>query len=319
VAKILDNRVAQYALDAHGNDHFFNAFFTWATQDNVNWLMQMVREKGLGPQQRRRHQAMECLARLKHEPAVPDMVVLLDSFHDRDAAFKALAQMGPAAEKHMLANMNHPDSRVRENVRRLLQSYHTSPDRLLTQSVQDLGGIERERAASAMEYLATAPLDDKRRVEVARALDNHLVPDARRNNNLMKAVQRWGMPGNVLKLSQMLEAERLGASELIKALANIRDPSSARTLASRISNFFDGKEAQTALINMGPELAEPAAVAQLQNQNRDQRINAARVLAVVGTANALPALNAAGNAYRDDRDFGKAALAAIQAIQARNQ
>jgi HEAT repeat protein/DNA-directed RNA polymerase subunit RPC12/RpoP len=319
VAKILDGRVALYALDGHGHDHFFDAFFAWATMDNVNWLMQMVREKGLGPQQRRRHQAMECLAKLKHEPAIPDMVALLDAFHDRDAAFKALAQMGPVAEKHMLANLNHPDRGARDNVRRLLQSYNTNADKLLTQSVQDLGSVDRERARSAMEYLASAPVDEKRRPDVARAIDNHLTPDARRDGNLMKVVQRWGMPGNVLKLSQMLDEERLGGGDIIKALANIKDPRSAQALAGRISNFFDGKEAQTALINLGPELAEPAAAAQLTNQNREQRINAARVLAVVGTPNSLAALNAAGNAYINDREFGKAALQAIQAIQARAQ
>jgi HEAT repeat protein/DNA-directed RNA polymerase subunit RPC12/RpoP len=316
VAKLLESRVQLY-IDRPFNEHFFDAYFAWATKDNFNWLINMVREKGFGTHRRR---ALETLAKLKDERAIPEMVNLLDSFHDRDVAFRALAEIGSAAEKNVIGNLHHPDNGARDQARKLLQLYNTPQEKLLNQTLADLNGIEEARITHAMEWLAKAPVDEKRRSEVAKAIDRHLPGNQRgfRNTHVWTAVGRWGTADNVVRLTQALQGERLGAPEIIKALGNIKEPRAAQALAGRIGNFFDGNDAQLALQNMG-ELAEPAVIPHLLNPDAKQRVNAARMLAIVGTNASLQPLTNAARAFPKDRDFFTEAGNAFQAIKARGK
>ncbi len=321
LAKLLETRVAEYrARPLNGGDGFFAAYFNWATKDNFPSLSNMARNEEFTVWgNRRRHESMLTMARLKDERGLPDIIANLESIHHRRDAIKALGEFGPGAEKAVLGIMNHRDRGIRTGALQLLAQYQTSADKLLTQAVADLGSLDEQRVQHAAEWLAKAPMDDKRRPEVAAALDRQLVPGSRiGRQHLVACAQRWATADNVPKLGQMLHAERLGGEDLIRVLANLQDIRSAEVLAKRAGNFFDGREAKQALIAMGP-LGEQAAVKELTNQDGKIRVAAAEVLAAVGTTKSLSAIQNAMRVFPQDRELNNAANTALQAIRARGQ
>jgi len=98
------------------NPDFFTRKFAvealgvWATKDNVPILLKAMKEKEM------RGDAMKALGRLKDERAAEPIAERLDEFFDRHDAEEALKQMGPIAEKAVLARLHHHDWQVRMTV-----------------------------------------------------------------------------------------------------------------------------------------------------------------------------------------------------------
>lgn len=103
------------------DDEFFTRKFAiealgiWGNKEAVPLLLQAMRDKET------RDDAMKALARLKDERAAEPIAERLDDFSDLLSAVEALKQMGPAAEKAVLARLNHPDMHVRHFIFEILK------------------------------------------------------------------------------------------------------------------------------------------------------------------------------------------------------
>jgi HEAT repeat protein len=83
------------------------ALGVWGTKENVPALLAVLqKDKEFVP----RHGAMEALARLKDDRAIEPIAARLAIPADRNAAAKALQDIGPAAEKAVRAQLNDPDN-----------------------------------------------------------------------------------------------------------------------------------------------------------------------------------------------------------------
>jgi HEAT repeat protein len=93
-------------------DHFtrlwaIEALGVWGTKDAVPSLLKAMKDK------ESRGDAMKALGRLKDERAAEPIAERLEEFFDQHEAAEALKQMGPVAEKAVLARLNHHDLHVR--------------------------------------------------------------------------------------------------------------------------------------------------------------------------------------------------------------
>ncbi len=96
-------------------DHFsrhwaIEALGVWGNKDAVPILLKAMKNKDT------RGDAMKALGRIKDERAAEPIAERLEEFFDRHEAEEALKQMGPVAEKAVLAHLNHHDWQVRTTV-----------------------------------------------------------------------------------------------------------------------------------------------------------------------------------------------------------
>ncbi len=77
----------------------------WATKENVPTLLAVLKDKEMFV----RPKAIEALTRLKDERAIEPFAERLQDPAERGSAAKALKSFGPAAEKAVLARLDHPD------------------------------------------------------------------------------------------------------------------------------------------------------------------------------------------------------------------
>jgi hypothetical protein len=283
---------------------FFPAFFRWATKDNVAALKRMAENNAFNPSDNdRRQQSMLALGRLKEASAAENIASKLGNAFDGDTANKALIDMGPVAEPAVLKSFNHPDGRTRDVARALIIRYNTSAQAILTQCVSDLNANDNNRRSAAVHWLAGAPVDANRKSEVARAL-NKTIPTANFffDKDLAKVLEKWGTADNVPTLIQRLEANQTGNDEVIRALGKIRDPNGIKAIAKSYSNFFNQGAARTALLEVGPALANPALV-EAMNTTIDAKARVAYIkgLGEVGTRQTIPAITQI--AARSPQDF----------------
>jgi predicted Zn finger-like uncharacterized protein len=250
----------------------------WATRDSLAALLEVLNEPELEAGERRQI-AMRTLARLKDERAVTPIAQRLTHFFDRDHAAKALQEMGPMAEPAVLKFFHHPDASTRESARRLLQAYHTKPDVILAQSVQDLKGADFDYRKSAASWLCQTPVNEERRPQVAEAL-NPLLTDARPDVRVaaLKALAVWGTPKEVPGIVRAVDDDAGEVRQLaIQTLVQLKDPRGADAIAGRLSNFFDRDQAAKALQEMGPA-AEKAVVKYYHHKDSEARERARRLL-----------------------------------------
>jgi len=268
----------------------------------------------------RRQEAMMALGKLKEASAGDNMVSKLDNAFDGDAAYKALVEMGSVAENSVIKHFNHPNGGARDKARNLLKSYNTSGDKIMTQCVADLDAADNNRRNAAVQWFASAPVDAKRRSEVARAL-NKSIPNANFffEKDLAKVLENWGTADNVPPLVQRLQNNKTGNDEVIRALGKIRDPNGIKAIAQSMSNFFNQGAAKAVLKDIGPA-AEPALV-EAMNTTADGNTRRMYVntLGEMGTMQSLVALNQIGVRFQQDKNFVGEVQRAMKSIQGRGK
>jgi predicted Zn finger-like uncharacterized protein len=249
----------------------------WAIRDTVPALLELLNDDDVAIAEARQI-AIHTLGRIKDERAVTPLAQRLTHFFDRDAAAKALQDMGPMAEPAVLQFAHHPDNATRESARRVLQTYHTKPEAILSQGIQDLKGADDYRKSVA-EWLCQTPVNEGRRREVADAL-NPLLTDSRPDVRLagLKALGVWGTPNEVPLIIRAVDDDSNEVRQsAIQTLVRLKDPRGVDAIAGRLTNFFDREQATRALQEMGPA-AEKAVVKYYHHKDNDVRERARRLI-----------------------------------------
>jgi predicted Zn finger-like uncharacterized protein len=250
----------------------------WATRDSVQPLIDVLNDDNVALAEVRQT-AIRTLGKLKDERAVAPLAQRLNHFFDRDSAAKALQDMGPMAESAVLKLAHHPDGGTRESARRVLQTYHTKPEMILTQGIQDLKAGDFDYRKSVAEWLCQIPVKEERRREVADAL-NPLLTDSRPDVRLaaLKALAVWGTPNEVPAIIRAVDDDSNEVRQLaMQTLVRLKDPRGVDAIAGRLSNLFDRDQATRALQDMGPA-AEKAVVKYYHHKDNDVRDRARRLL-----------------------------------------
>ncbi|HZZ81907.1 MAG TPA: hypothetical protein VFE62_25635 [Gemmataceae bacterium] len=300
---------------------FFPAYFKWATKDNVASLKRMAENTAFNPSDNgRRQEAMLALGRLKEPSAVDNIVSKLDNAFDGDAANRALTAMGTVAEPAVLKLYNHPNGGARDRARNLLKAYGTPPDKILTQCIADLGSDDGNRRGGAVQYLANATVDQKRRPEVAKALNKSIANvNFFFEKDFAKLIETWGTSENVPPLIQRLERPQ-GDRDAIRILGKLKDVNGTKAIARAMGNFFMEGECKAALKEYGPN-AEPFVVeAMFMAKDNRARGPYVRYLGENGTLRiGGVALNQLAFQNQQDRGFQLQLQQAFKQIQARGR
>jgi hypothetical protein len=172
-------------------------------------------------------------------------------------------------------------------------------------------------SGDAARRLARLPPAEPRRAEVVRSLEPLLTnpfPDVR--EAAARALVVWGTSASVPALIKLLENEPFPhvRAATLEALAALKEPRAFEPVARRLTDFSDRARARQTLESFGPA-AEQAVLPYVTNPDRQVRIEACRVLAVIGTKASVPVLQAA--ARDTDPEIAQAAQAALRAVAAR--
>jgi uncharacterized protein YjiS (DUF1127 family) len=168
------------------------------------------------------------------------------------------------------------------------------------------------RAESARQLKDMLP--DERRAEVAPALEALLAdPNPLTRDSAAEALGVWGSKANVPALLRAMNEWQNRRAAML-ALGRLKDGRAAEPLASRLEDLGDRQVAAEALKALGPA-AEKAVLQRLRHPDEFVRVEACRVLKVVGTRDSLPALNKV--VAENDLAVSPEAKNAIQAITAR--
>lgn len=298
------------------------ALTIWADQQSVPMLVRLVNSPAADPHSLRlRHQAMATLGRLKDERGAAPVAARLTNPVDRPVAVKALTAMGPVAEKEVARYLENPDLAVRTEASKILKEIGSKTNVELIQALADLKSSEFPRRLEAARKLEQLPVDEGRRAEVAKALEQLLADGtpATGQEAGAKALVNWATKDNVPALLKQLDhpspAIRHPAME---ALGKLKDERAITPLAQHLTNRDDRPHAARALQAMGP-MAENEVLKYLPFPDVQVRIEACKVLKVIGTKASLPHLQATGKmaAANKQKHVVQAVDEAVQAINAR--
>jgi S1-C subfamily serine protease len=183
----------------------------------------------------------------------------------------------------------------------------------LAQLLDDLdspNGFKRQHAA---ERLAKAKPSEPRD-KVVKALEP-LIKDSSPflRRAAIQALGVWGNKETVPGLLKVLTSDDVFTRQAaIEALADLKDERAAEPLAKLVANFQDRGHAARALQAIGSK-AEKAVLPLLQHSDLFVRVEACKILEVIGTKEAIPALKiAAGDSNGLLRQAAENALKAIQ-------
>jgi serine/threonine protein kinase/HEAT repeat protein len=196
---------------------------------------------------------------------------------------------------------------------------NTSPPRVplssadLEQLVRDLDSTDAFRRKQAAERLATAePKENRDKVASALAAKlndaDHFTRQA-----VIKALGVWATSESVPALIQLLDhPDVFTRRSAIEALGQTKDSRAAGPLVKALADGLNRGYASQALQALGSK-AEPALLDALKSPDHWVRVEACVLLKTVGTANAIPALQAAAS----DNQLRLQAQAALQNVSQR--
>jgi uncharacterized Tic20 family protein len=178
----------------------------------------------------------------------------------------------------------------------------------LTAALENLKSVEIRDRIQGCDRLVRLPVDAERRAEVGRALQSLL---ASGNPELMSAALRalaiWATRDNVTALLRVLEDQDFNAknprvnSQVLEILGRLQDNRALPSMSPYLLVPRNRAAASKALQAFGP-LAEEEALKYLSAENPQVRMEACRILKVIGSAKSVPGLKAA----QQDRNKGVA-------------
>lgn len=182
----------------------------------------------------------------------------------------------------------------------------------IDQALSDLKSPTPHRRKQALVKLRGAPPDEARRAEVSQAVEPLLKdPDGWVRGDAARALAVWGGKENTAALTQALSDPDFGVrSAVLDAITAMKDPAAAEPVAALLEK--ERGKAGEALKAMGSG-AEPAVIKYLSHRDGFVRMEACKVLQVIGTKACVPALKAL---FRKVNGQGLDAMAARDAVQA---
>lgn len=164
--------------------------------------------------------------------------------------------------------------------------------------------FRRQRAAA---WLSEQALDEARQREVALALDPLLTdPDLLVREAVLRALQLWATADNVPSLLKMLEGQARSANPRIyEVLGKLKDPRALAPVAAMLPNVHKRRVARQVLEAYGSK-AEGEVAIYLTNKDVGTRMEACKILGMIGTAESLPALEKAKADFFLKRDAEEA-------------
>jgi HEAT repeat protein len=308
-----------HRADPATHDPAGRALARWAGKDDAPLLLKMLDE----PSGSLRHAVVEALGRLKEPKAAAPIARMLPDFFQRDLTSRALAAIGPPAEKEVVKYYFDNDLSTREEARKLLAGYGTQNGVILTQAVVELRGSDQLRRQAVVEWLAQVPPEEDHRAAVAAALDSVLTAgDPWLREAAIRALRGWVTRDNVPTLVNIVgeagfdpHANSMRESAM-SLLGRLKDERGAEAVAARLPDVFAAVTAEKALSNMGP-VAEKAVTPYLTHNDAQVRERAWHITGAIGTKESLPALKTLA-AKESDYRAGPAAQNAVAAIQRRD-
>jgi hypothetical protein len=187
-----------------------------------------------------------------------------------------------------------------------------SPD-FYRRNLEDLGSWDRNRRWAAATRIQRAEPKQLRK-DIAAALERLLHDPILHTRYLAAdALSSWGTAENVPGLIGALKDNEDDVRHRAMAtLASFKDERAARPVAALLAT--DGEHAGACLRRMGP-VAEDAVLEVLATGKGPARLEAAKILAVIGTAKSIPALKTLAKAK--DAGLAEAARQALEAIERR--
>lgn len=326
-AQIADALMAQLReRDAPLREAALRALLVWAGKDNVAALIEVASDRPPNlflPSER--GQAMLVLARLKDERGVAPVAARLTVPADRQAAGKALEEMGLLAAKEVGKYLAVSDAAARAEAERVLKAIGKGENLGVTQALGDLQSDDKGRRAEGLEWLARAHVDKQRRAEVVKAVVP-FVQDKNQDPKVLEAAARalgtWGGKESVEPLAALLNNEKTAPPvrrAALDALGRLKEENGVAPLVKQLLNQQDRSYAAKALIVMG-DMAEPQLVKLLKSREKevtlDAKVEACKVLKSVGTRNCLQDLQEVARTARlyRQRELADAALDAYNTV-----
>ena len=268
----------------------------WALEKHVDIFTNILNDsdaKRLATREVER--AMKMVSRYP-TPAGVDALVrwLTNVFAYRNAT--SILERIPAkiAEPVVVKYMNEPDQTFRHRIMALLKFYRTKDEVLFDQVVKDINSADVKKREHAVKYLAKLPVTESRKKEISLLLNDMLKStDEKVQKAAMEALQTWVTEANIeqilpfvadldAKVGHKGDMKRLA----IPMLAKLKDKRAVVPIAANLLNIFHQKEAQQALIELGP-MAEEAVLTFLNNQNASYRRIGCQLLQHIGTEKSI--------------------------------
>lgn len=305
-------------------DPAVRALLVWGTKENVPAFLKVFGRPGDYAIETR-GQVIAKLGALKDERALTFLIAALGNPPDSDAAVRALKEFGPPAEKALRQALDSSNPRVRMQAAYALKAIgaaNVSDD--LSFALADLKSDDRLRRREGLQKLARAPPDDKRRPEVAKALEACLEdPDRFVSGMAVQALARWASKESVPALIKLLKSDVVPTRFLVmRSLGELKDERAVGPLFERLREPHDRNFARSALLNLGPSpTLEKEAVKGLSDKDGEIRRECCRILEKNGTKGCLPALEKAAKEAAAAQNAGleNVARSAIQVIKARDK
>jgi S1-C subfamily serine protease len=186
----------------------------------------------------------------------------------------------------------------------------------LTRALADLQGADKGRRSAALNRLIRAKPTPARRDEVARALNTVLADtDQFTRMPCLKAIAIWGTKENVPALLPLVGDNNVFVRrDAIAALGKLQDERAAEPIAKRLVDLGDRGTVSKALQEIGSK-AEKAVLPYLEHSDLWVRLEACKILKVIGTRESKAALDKASG---DSNGLvAREAKSAAQAVAAR--
>lgn len=187
---------------------------------------------------------------------------------------------------------------------------------LIAQAIDDLGTADFDKRKQTLDSLTDVE-PSGRRADVVHAIEKVMADDdPLLREAALKAYVIWAEPDQCLdKLLNLLSSNERRVREIaIRGLGKLQNDRAIAPLARQLGTPDDRREASKALQAMGSK-AEKEVVARLGDPDNEVRMEACRILKVIGTHSSVAKLREVATETSDDllKRWAKDAIAAIEA------
>jgi HEAT repeat protein len=226
-------------------------------------------------------------------------------------------KLGPAlGEKEVLNFLHHPDRSAHDEARRILQTFKTSDDALVNQTLLDLTAAEAKRRFAAAAWVEQRDPRAPRRAELVKAVEP-LVTEREANvfRPALNALLKLGSADNMAAFEAFLKSGIPGdRRDIYMFLGKTKDARAAALLVREL-DARDRGVARDALKACGPA-AEGEVCKLLLSDRRQDRLDGVSVLQIIGTQVSVPSLETVAKTDKD-RTVQEGAKKALRRIAER--